>query len=77
MHCFCVHTQEGEGLVVPGTEGHVPLFEVETCTYVRLRQLWFSITRENASLARLISKEKMYSGGFCKVRLYIYIYIKI
>ena len=29
---FCAHTQEGEGLVVPGTERHVRLFEVRTRT---------------------------------------------
>ena len=52
---FCVHTQEGKGLVVSGTERHEHLFVVRACTYVRLRQLWVFVTRENASLAHLIN----------------------
>ena len=31
---FFAHTQEGEGLNVPGTERQVHLFEVRTRTYV-------------------------------------------
>ena len=50
---FCPHTQEREGLIVPGTERHTHLLEVRTRMYVRLRQLWVFITRENASLATL------------------------
>ena len=30
---FCVHTHEGEGLVVLGTERQARIFEVRTCTY--------------------------------------------
>ena len=51
---FMRNTQESEGLVVPGTERHARLFEVTTRMHVRLRQLRVFITRENASLARLI-----------------------
>ena len=29
----CKHTQEGEGLIVPGAETHERLFEVRTRTY--------------------------------------------
>ena len=41
---FCVHTQEGKGLIVSGTERHEHLFVVRTCMYVRLRQLWVFVT---------------------------------
>ena len=47
---FCAHTQEGEGLDVPGTERHASSIRGED-TYVRLRQLWVFITRENDLLA--------------------------
>ena len=32
---LCAHNQEGEGLVVPGTERHARLFEVRTRTHAR------------------------------------------
>ena len=35
---FCAHTQEGEGLIVPGTERHARLFEVKTRMYVRTHE---------------------------------------
>ena len=47
MIFLCAHTQEGEGLIVFGTERH----ERREDMYVRLRQFWVFITRENASLA--------------------------
>ena len=47
MIFLCAHTQEGEGLVVSGTERHEHLEDM----YVYLRQFWVFITRENASLA--------------------------
>ena len=55
---LCVHTQEGEGLIVPGTERHACLFEVRTGedVYVHLRQLWVFITTENVSLVYLTRK---------------------
>ena len=56
---LCAHTQEWEGLVVPGTERHARLFKARIRVLLvrthSLRQLWLFITRENASLARLIS----------------------
>ena len=54
----CAHTQEGEGLIVPGTERHARLFEVRTRTLAHLRQLKVSITRENTSFAHLIERRK-------------------
>ena len=45
---YYAHTQEGEGLVVPGTERHERLFEVRTLTYA---EAIIGFTRENASLA--------------------------
>ena len=49
---FCAHTQEGEGLVVPGTKRHVHLFEVRTLKYAR-GSYGFSSLGENASHALL------------------------
>ena len=37
-----VQTQEGEGLIVPGTERHEHLFEVRTRMYARDNYVWFS-----------------------------------
>ena len=31
---FCVHTQDEDGLILPGTERHVRVFEARTRTYV-------------------------------------------
>ena len=44
---FCTHTQEEDGLVVPGMERHAHLFQC----HIRLRQLWVFITIKNALLA--------------------------
>ena len=55
-----MHTQEGKGVVVSETERHERLFVVRTRTYVCLRQLWVFITRENASLSRLIMPTGFY-----------------
>ena len=54
-----------------GTERHARLFEVSTRTYLRLRQLWVFITRENASLAslacsmnnRVVARKRIVVGG--------------
>ena len=46
---LCVHTKEGDGLIVPGIERHVCLIEVR---HVLLRQLRVFITRENAGLIK-------------------------
>ena len=60
---FCARTQEGEKLIVPGTERHACLLEVRIRTYIRLRRIWVFNTRENALLARLTRKMVPITGG--------------